>query len=234
MLKFILFNCLIYSSLFSLTNFVLISLPGSGKGTFCQYMTKKYGYVQICPGDIFRKEIELGTDCGKLIQPIVERGDYVDEFITCSLIEKNVTEALKQNRNFIIDGFPRSLYSFEFLLNLLKKNNLESNICFLQFLISDNSCIERIINRTVCTNCFMVYNKLLSDHKNHKICNNCGFNLTIRQADTPEIALKRVEYFHENIEPLIQLAFKDYTTKKINSEQSISNLENIYDELLTN
>jgi adenylate kinase len=106
----------------SIQNFVLISAPGSGKGTFSQYLIQKYNYIQICPGDLLRAEIVAQTDFGKKIQPIVEKGEYIDEEVTCQLITKHLIIAIQQNKPFIIDGFPRTKTSLEFLDNF--SNNI--------------------------------------------------------------------------------------------------------------
>lgn len=212
-------------------HFVLISAPGSGKGTFSQYCVNKYEYEQICPGDIFRNEIALGTELGKQIQPIVDRGEYVDENIVCQLMEKYISDALINDKLFILDGFPRSTFSFNFLCSLLKKYNIEDKVCFIQFISPDETCIERILNRIICTNCFMVYSQKNTEIN---ICKKCQSNLSKRKADTYSIAKKRLKYFHENIELIMSLAEQTYPTKKIISDYTINNMEEQYENLFFN
>jgi adenylate kinase len=221
----------INSTTLSGMNFVLISAPGSGKGTFSQYMKEKHAYLQICPGDIFRNEIALGTELGKQIQPIVERGDYVDEDIVCNLMEKYIDEACDQNKNFILDGFPRSVFSFDFLHSLLERKGLVPTSCFVQFISSDEICVNRILDRLVCTNCFMVYNKQSKKPHCDTICDTCGSPLSMRDADTAEIAWKRLTYFHTNIEHLMKRAQDLYITIAIASDCSLDELEIHYEKL---
>ncbi len=224
-----------FQTLFGGKHFVLISAPGSGKGMFCQYMVKKYDYVQICPGDLFRKEIELRTDLGISIAPIIQRGDYVDEEIVCSLVKKHVEKAINQGRHFIIDGFPRSEISLLFLADLLRAYGLENECCFLQFIVSDELSAERILDRIVCMNCFRVYNRISCSPIMNNLCDDCGSFLTCRSSDTKEIIYKRLIYFHDHIEPLIEKAqAKGYLVKKINSQCSIQQLEVLYEQLLQN
>ncbi|MCX5921894.1 MAG: nucleoside monophosphate kinase [Candidatus Dependentiae bacterium] len=117
----VLFLCLVVHQSFGLKHFVLLSAPGSGKGTFSQYMVEKYGYIQICPGDMYRDEIKQQTELGKRIQAIVDRGDYVDEETTCALVGEKLSKALDNNNFFIIDGFPRNEFAFQFLYNFLQQ-----------------------------------------------------------------------------------------------------------------
>ena len=233
MKKFIFFLICFWSyQVFGSKNFVLISAPGSGKGTFSQYLVEKHGYVQICPGDIFRSEIRAQTELGKKIQPIVEKGEYVDEAIVCELISSSLLKIIQENKNFIIDGFPRSTISFDFLYQFLQKHNVIKDVIFLQLQASDAVCINRILERKVCTQCFKVYNDATVQPKDANKCDDCKIELVLRKADNQELTEKRLLYFHAHVEPLMKQAEPLYTTQIIQSESSIQDLQVKYDQLL--
>ena len=206
--------------------------PGSGKGTFSQYLIDKYNYIQICPGDLFRTEIKAQTELGKKIQPIVEKGDYVEEKIVCELIAKHLTKALAQKKSFIIDGFPRSTISLQFLNEFLKRNNLTKDVCFLQFLAADETCIKRITERKICEKCFHVFNNLYVKPIEKDLCDFCKNKLAERKADTSEIAKSRLAYFHSKIEPLIKSVQESYEFNTIKTETSLQDLKAEYDALI--
>ncbi len=221
--------------LFSVKNFVLISAPGSGKGTFSQYLIQKYNYIQICPGDLLRAEILAQTELGKKIQPIVEKGEYIDEEITCQIITKHLVMAIQQNKPFIIDGFPRTKASLEFLDNFFKQHNLVAQVSFVQLVVNDKTCIKRIAERQVCNQCFQVYNRKTAASKAIDKCDNCQAPLALRKADTNEIAKQRLKYFHTNIEPLfhnLNLVNQHYNKQIIDAEQPLLELQLIYDNLI--
>lgn len=213
-------------------NFILISAPGSGKGTFSQYLIENYGYIQICPGDIFRDEILKQTALGKKIQPIVERGDYVEEAIVCQLIIDKLLDSIKQKKPFIIDGFPRSSHSFQCIKEFFQNNNITHDVCFLQLIASDDTCINRISTRQVCVHCFKVYNSVFAQPRQQHICDQCGTLLTLRKADTNTIVKKRLVYFHTSIESLLQEAQHLYEVRKIKTECSMQELYRNYDSLI--
>lgn len=221
-----------YSLIHASKNFVLIAAPGSGKGTFSQYVIERYGYVQICPGDLYRHEIKQQTELGKRIQPIIESGDYVDEETTCALIAKHLTEAIRQRKNFVIDGFPRSIASFNFLKDLLVSLALDKKVCFVQFVASDDCCITRVLQRKICTKCFQVYNSVYAPSKDGVTCNGCNTVLSKRPGDTLDIMIKRLAFFHATIEPIMHTASQLYETKVIDAEQPIRLLTEAYDALL--
>lgn len=39
--------------------------PGSGKGTQCMVLVKKYGFIHLSTGDLLRDEVKSGSPLGK-------------------------------------------------------------------------------------------------------------------------------------------------------------------------
>lgn len=227
-------NFFLFGQAFGFKHFVLISAPGSGKGTLSQYLVEKYDYVQVCPGDIFRNEIRLQTALGKKIEPMVEKGNLVDEDIVCELMANYLVEIIAQNKCFVLDGFPRSVNSFHFLNKFIQDHGILDEVCFIQLLASDEVCINRVLERQVCTQCFKVYNASLVKPQENNKCDKCGIDLIIRQTDAEESFRKRLRYFHADIEPIIEMSKKLYTTRIINGEAELDTLKRQYDELLLN
>lgn len=216
---------------FAYKNFILISAPGSGKGTFSQHLVKKYGYVQICPGDMLRDEVRSQTELGKRIKPIIENGDYVDEETVCRMVAEKLISVLEEGKNFIIDGFPRSRTAFYFLHGYLSEHKVH-DVCFLQILANDADCIKRIMGRQVCPNCFWVYNIFSAPSHKDNECDHCGAALDVRLADTKDLAEKRLRYFHANIEPLVEVAKKMYMYLIIDGGKSMDELRCLYEAIL--
>lgn len=51
--------------------------PGSGKGTQCEKVVEKYGYTHLSSGDLLRAEVAAGSDRGKQLQAIMQKGELV-------------------------------------------------------------------------------------------------------------------------------------------------------------
>ncbi len=213
-------------------NFVLISISGSGKGTFSEYLNKKYGYISISPGDIFRSEIHKQTEFGKKIQPIIEKGEYVDEETVRKIVVNNIFCILKQNKFFILESFPHSVESFKFLHKFFQKNNLTKDVCFIELCASDNECTKRILKRRICKNCSHIYNLSSAPPLTPNRCDYCKGKLFIRQSDTKENIPKRLAYFHAQTAPIKQAAKKFYIIKTIDTERPLKNLKKTYDKLI--
>lgn len=48
----------------------IIGGPGSGKGTQCEKLVKKYNFTHISTGDLMRDEVKRDTEVGKLASKV--------------------------------------------------------------------------------------------------------------------------------------------------------------------
>merc|ERR1712217_276058 len=85
----------------------VLGAPGAGKGTQCQRIVDKFGYVHLSAGDLLRAERKTpGSEHGQVIEEHIVNGTIVPVAITCSLLERAMKESEKNE--FLIDGFPRN------------------------------------------------------------------------------------------------------------------------------
>jgi adenylate kinase len=83
---------------------LILGPQGSGKGTQAKRIAEAYGIPHVATGEILRAAIADGTDLGRQVQPILERGDLVPDALMVDLIR----ERLQDEEGFILDGFPRT------------------------------------------------------------------------------------------------------------------------------
>ncbi|XP_059484943.1 UMP-CMP kinase [Neocloeon triangulifer] len=85
----------------------VLGAPGSGKGTQCEKIVDKFGFVHLSAGDLLREERNTpGSQYGALIEGHITGGTIVPVEITCSLLEKAMIKS--GSSKFLIDGFPRN------------------------------------------------------------------------------------------------------------------------------
>ena len=82
--------------------------PGAGKGTQCQKLVDKYGFVHLSAGDLLRAERDSGSPNGDLINSYIADGKIVPVAITCNLIKIAMEKSGWETKKYLIDGFPRS------------------------------------------------------------------------------------------------------------------------------
>jgi len=102
-------------------NLVLFGPPGAGKGTQSEKLIKKYGFVHISTGDLFRWHTKNETMLGKKVKEIMNSGALVPDEITIAMLK----EELDKNpaaKGFLFDGFPRTVAQAEALDKFMKDN----------------------------------------------------------------------------------------------------------------
>ena len=128
-------------------NIVLFGPPAAGKGTQAKIMTKQRGFLQLATGDMLRAARTSGSELGKKVAGIMDRGDLVSDEIVIALIE----EQLDNNPNapgFIFDGFPRTIAQAEALdASLLKRGQKVDSV--IRLCVDDNVLLGRIEKRFV-------------------------------------------------------------------------------------
>jgi len=116
--------------------------PGSGKGTQCDKIVEKYGFTHLSSGDLLRAEVQSGSDRGKILTEIMEKGELVPLFVVLDLLAEAMLSKLSGSKGFLIDGYPREVQQGkEFEAEILPCTQI------LYFDVSDATMTERLLNR---------------------------------------------------------------------------------------
>lgn len=102
-------------------NLFIIGPSGCGKSTQAKLVASKYGLTHLSMGQLLRDEITAGSVEGLQAKSYLDSGNLVPE----ELSYKVLTNALIKinNKNFIIDGFPRTYLQGQFIENYLTTQN---------------------------------------------------------------------------------------------------------------
>ncbi len=126
-------------------NIVLFGPPAAGKGTQAKIITKAHGFIQLATGDMLRAARASGSDLGKKVAGIMDRGDLVSDEIVIALIEEQL-DANKQAPGFIFDGFPRTIAQAKALdASLLARGQHVDSV--IRLCVDDNVLTGRVKKR---------------------------------------------------------------------------------------
>ncbi|HDL50815.1 MAG TPA: adenylate kinase [Firmicutes bacterium] len=185
---------------------VMLGNIGVGKGTQGRKLSEKFNIPYIATGDIFRENIRNETPLGKKVKSILEQGGLVSD----EVVNEIVFDKINNLEDFILDGFPRTLFQAEQLEKFLKLNNNPLDFVFY-LILPEEIIVKRITGRRICPKCGRVYNIYFNPPKNDEICDFDGEKLIQREDDNLEVVKKRMEEFKKNTFPLIDF----YREKKI-------------------
>ena len=93
-------------------NIILFGPPGAGKGTQAARLAKQFNIPHLSTGAIIRDEVARGTDLGKRVQAVVERGEFADDDTVIQIIESRI-DSPEFRTGFVMDGFPRNVNQAE-------------------------------------------------------------------------------------------------------------------------
>lgn len=182
-------------------NIILLGPPGAGKGTQAKRLEEQRGMVQLSTGDMLREAKSSGTEMGKRVAEIMDRGQLVTDEIVIGLI----AEKLEQGAvgGFIFDGFPRTLPQADALGRLLAEKGASLD-AVIEMRVDDAALVARITGRYTCGNCGAVYHDQTRPTQQDGTCDVCGSHDLRRRADDNEDALKtRLMEYYKKTSPLI-------------------------------
>jgi len=126
-------------------NIILLGPPGAGKGTQAERLVNERNMVQLSTGDMLRAARTSGTEMGKIVADVMDRGDLVTDEIVIGLIREQL-ELGGAHGGYIFDGFPRTLAQADALGALLERKG-QSLDAVIELQVNDDVLVERIGGR---------------------------------------------------------------------------------------
>ncbi len=89
--------------------------PGAGKGTICELAESQLGWTHLSTGDLLREARDAGGPTAAVIEDFAAAGKLVPNEIVVNLLKHTMERVTRTTgkRNFLLDGFPRSLSNLE-------------------------------------------------------------------------------------------------------------------------
>jgi adenylate kinase len=184
-------------------NLLVLGPQGSGKGTQASRLAEEREIPHVSTGDMFRAAIAAGTPLGRRVEPILASGELVPDELTVALIRERLSEP-DAARGFVLDGFPRNLAQAEALDAMLTEIDRELDLV-LFFDLDQVTSTERLRKRAV---------------------------IEGRDDDTPDAIARRLELYHEQTAPLVELYRASGRLVPIRAERTIDEVANEIAEAL--
>jgi len=127
-----------------MTNIILLGPPGAGKGTQAARLVEGRDMIQLSTGDMLRAARTSGTDMGKRVAEVMDRGELVTDEIVIGLIREQLEG--DEKGGFIFDGFPRTLAQADALEELMNEMGKTLD-CAIELQVNDDVLVDRIVGR---------------------------------------------------------------------------------------
>ena len=127
-----------------MTNIILLGPPGAGKGTQAARLVEGRDMIQLSTGDMLREARTSGTEMGKKVAEVMDRGELVTDEIVIGLIREKLEGPEKGG--FIFDGFPRTLAQADALEDLMAEMGKTLD-CAIELQVRDDVLVDRIVGR---------------------------------------------------------------------------------------
>jgi adenylate kinase len=183
-------------------NIILLGPPGAGKGTQARRLTEGRGMVQLSTGDMLRDARTSGTEMGRKVADVMDKGHLVTDEIVIGLIREKFVSG-GPSAGYIFDGFPRTLTQAD-ALGLLMADVGQAIDHVIEMQVDDGVLVARVTGRSTCATCGEVYHDVTRPVPAVGKCVNCGGTTFNRRADDNAESLRtRLLAYYKQTSPLI-------------------------------
>ncbi len=206
---------------------VFLGAPGVGKGTQADKIVAQYHIAKISTGDLLRAAVRNKTSLGLEAKGHMDQGRLVPDSVVIGLVKEKLTE-LTHSKEFILDGFPRTVPQAEALGAVLDGQEIKLDRV-INFRVSRDEIIKRLSGRRSCQKCQATYHVDFAPSKNGTACDRCSELLVQRSDDQPEAVATRLRVYEEQTAPLINFYEQRQLLSHLNGAEPV---EVVYQELV--
>jgi adenylate kinase len=183
-------------------NIILLGPPGAGKGTQARRLMDDRGMVQLSTGDMLREARTSGTEMGRKVAEVMDKGHLVTDEIVIGLIREKLMSG-STAAGYIFDGFPRTLKQADALGALMVELS-QAIDHVIEMQVDDEVLVARVTGRSTCASCGEVYHDVTRPIADDGKCVNCGGTSFTRRADDNAESLRtRLLAYYRQTSPLI-------------------------------
>jgi len=209
---------------------IFLGPPGAGKGTQSKRIAQRCAVPHLSTGDMFRDAVTRGSDLGKQVRPIMERGELVPDDLVMKMVEERLSRPDCAG-GFVFDGFPRTLPQAAQLDGILEKKGFGKPIV-VDFAVSAEKLLRRLTGRWTCSVGGEIYNVYDAPPRVPGICDADGGKLVQRADDRPEVVKERLEAYERQTKPLAEYYRRQGVLETVDAAASVDEVGRALGEIL--
>lgn len=124
---------------------LIVGPQGSGKGTQGARIAEALGVPVVSTGDVFRANVQQGTQLGVQVKEIIDAGQLVPDELTSAVVRDRLSQE-DAAQGFLLDGYPRNLGQVMHLDEFLGGRD-ESLDAVIALVVPREESIERLRKR---------------------------------------------------------------------------------------
>lgn len=189
---------------------IVFGPPGAGKGTQAQRLAERHSIPQLSTGDMLRAAVTEGTETGRRVKAIMDRGELVPDDVVNQMVSDRIDQE-DCRKGFILDGFPRTVAQAESLTAMLEQRGVRLD-AVIELKVDETSLVERMEKR---------------------VADTVAAGGTARSDDNRDTFVRRLDAYRNKTEPLLDYYRRRRELITVDGMQGIDDVAREIEDVLT-
>ena len=189
---------------------IVFGPPGAGKGTQAQRLAERHSIPQLSTGDMLRAAVTEGTETGRRVKAIMDRGELVPDDVVNQMVSDRIDQE-DCRKGFILDGFPRTVAQAESLTAMLEQRGVRLD-AVIELKVDETSLVERMEKR---------------------VADTLAAGGTARSDDNRDTFVRRLDAYRNKTEPLLDYYRRRRELITVDGMQGIDDVAREIEDVLT-
>ena len=189
---------------------IVFGPPGAGKGTQAQRLAERHSIPQLSTGDMLRAAVTEGTETGRRVKAIMDRGELVPDDVVNQMVSDRIDQE-DWRKGFILDGFPRTVAQAESLTAMLEQRGVRID-AVIELKVDETSLVERMEKR---------------------VADTLAAGGTARSDDNRDTFVRRLDAYRNKTEPLLDYYRRRRELITVDGMQGIDDVAREIEDVLT-
>lgn len=189
---------------------IVFGPPGAGKGTQAQRLAERHSIPQLSTGDMLRAAVTEGTETGRRVDAIMDRGELVPDDVVNQMVSDRIDQE-DCRKGFILDGFPRTVAQAESLTAMLEQRGVRLD-AVIELKVDETSLVERMEKR---------------------VADTLAAGGTARSDDNRDTFVRRLDAYRNKTEPLLDYYRRRRELITVDGMQGIDDVAREIEDVLT-